>query len=132
MLGAWSGADRCAAVTLLSILASDAIALPLSPSFPTGELNYILDNSQTGILLATEKYASKAQQVLDNATENVPVLENIGKITAGGKNVDGVDFKGLSNPQGGMMLYTSGTTNRPVSGLLSDMRYEQQPLTEGR
>ena len=101
-------------MTLLSILASDAIALPLSPSFPVGELNYILDNSQTGIFLATEKYAAKAQQVLDNASENVPVLENIGKITAGGKNVEGVDFHALGNPRGGMMLYTSGTTNRPV------------------
>lgn len=94
-----------------------------------GELNYILDNSQTGILLATEKYAGKAQQVLDNATENVPVLENIGKITAGGKSVDSVSFKGLSNPRGGMMLYTSGTTNRPVGGCLLKFIQEKKVLT---
>ncbi|KAL1956082.1 hypothetical protein VTO42DRAFT_7677 [Malbranchea cinnamomea] len=105
-------------VTLLSVLASDAIALPLSPSFPVGELNYILDNSQAAILLATEKYASKAQQVLSNATDNAPVLQNIGNITEGGKFVDGVNFQVLRNPRGGMMLYTSGTTNRPKGVLI--------------
>jgi acyl-CoA synthetase (AMP-forming)/AMP-acid ligase II len=101
-------------VTLLSILALDGIAMPLSPSFPVGELDYILDNSQTGFLLATEKYTSKAQDVLDNAGDSPPVLVSFGKRISGGGSVGRVDFRALANPQGGMMLYTSGTTNRPV------------------
>jgi acyl-CoA synthetase (AMP-forming)/AMP-acid ligase II len=95
-------------------MALDGIAMPLSPSFPIGELNYILDNSQTGFLLATEKYANKAQEVLDNAGENPPVLVSFAKRVPGGGSVGRVNFRTLASPQGGMMLYTSGTTNRPV------------------
>lgn len=134
-------------VTLLAILASDAIALPLSTDFPAGELSYILDDSQTGMLLATEKHAKKAQELLlnrklllDSERQNPqgyvprsgkpawktpdvlpdkdrgdgPVLNIIEKITAGGAAAEDVGLQGIRDPQGGMMLYTSGTTDRPV------------------
>ncbi|KAF3480607.1 coenzyme a synthetase [Arthroderma uncinatum] len=100
-------------VTLLSILAADGIALPLSPSFPAAELRYILDNSQAEILLATEKYREKAEQVLDGELVKRPVLEYIPKLNDGAISPANVEFRDMENPQGGMMLYTSGTTNRP-------------------
>ncbi|GKU07710.1 unnamed protein product, partial [Fusarium langsethiae] len=40
-------------VTLLAILASNAIALPLAPSFPAPELGYILDNSVALVLISS-------------------------------------------------------------------------------
>ncbi|KAK2838280.1 hypothetical protein FQN49_006437 [Arthroderma sp. PD_2] len=100
-------------VTLLSILAADGIALPLSPSFPAAELRYILDNSQAEILLATEKYREKAEQVLDGELVKPPVLEYIPKLNDGAKSPINIDFRDIQHPQGGLMLYTSGTTNRP-------------------
>jgi acyl-CoA synthetase (AMP-forming)/AMP-acid ligase II len=99
---------------MLAIFASDAIALPLSPAFPTGELKYILDNSQAKMLLATEKYADKAMEVLREGLEHEPIFNVRNKLQ--GTSGDSVVLKDLEQPSmGGMMLYTSGTTNRPVN-----------------
>jgi acyl-CoA synthetase (AMP-forming)/AMP-acid ligase II len=101
------------AVTLLAIFASDAIALPLSPSFPTRELKYILDNSQAKVLLATEKYAGKAMDILHQGLEREPLFNIRNKLMEGAAR-ESVTLEELKKPAGGMMLYTSGTTNRPV------------------
>lgn len=98
---------------LLSILACNAIALPLSPAFPTGELKYIMDNSQAKVLLSTEKFAHKARDVMNSGLNREPKLDIVQKIKAGG-SVSRVEFEGLGDQAGGMMLYTSGTTSRPV------------------
>lgn len=102
-----------AIVTLLAIFASNAIALPLSPSFPTGELQYILDNSAAKVLLATERYAEKADQVLQAGLKREPLFDIRQKITAGTAR-QSFQLENPTQPSGGMMLYTSGTTNRPV------------------
>jgi acyl-CoA synthetase (AMP-forming)/AMP-acid ligase II len=100
-------------VTLLAIFASDAIALPLSPSFPVGELQYIMDNSQAKVLLATEKYADKASQILKAGLELDPLFDIRRKIEVGA-DVESVQLDSREQTSAGMMLYTSGTTNRPV------------------
>ncbi|KAJ5757226.1 uncharacterized protein N7511_007408 [Penicillium nucicola] len=104
-------------VTLLAILASDAIALPLSPSFPSAELKYILDNSQAKVLLATEKYADKAMEVLRQGLDREPIL-NVRKKLLEGAVRQRVTLEEAKKPSGGMMLYTSGTTNRPKGVLI--------------
>lgn len=102
-------------VTLLSILAHDAIALPLSPGFPVGELKYIMDNSGASVLLATERYGDKAREVLGAGLDNQIVLDVREKILHGGSVSEKVSLEEFGQGlKGGMMLYTSGTTNRPV------------------
>lgn len=102
---------------MLAIFASDAIALPLSPSFPTGELQYILDNSEAKMLLATEKYANKAEQVLKAGLQREPLFDIRRKLKEGAEH-ESVQLEDLKQPaSGGMMLYTSGTTNRPVGAI---------------
>ncbi|KAJ5262585.1 hypothetical protein N7524_007890 [Penicillium chrysogenum] len=104
-------------VTLLAIFASDAIALPLSPSFPTGELKYILDNSKAKMLLTTEKYADKGMELLREGLEREPLFAIRNKLTEGASSGESVALHDLKQPSsGGMMLYTSGTTNRPKHG----------------
>ncbi|KAJ6151704.1 hypothetical protein N7470_006832 [Penicillium chermesinum] len=105
-------------VTLLAIFASDAIALPLSPAFPVSELQYILDNSQAKLLLATEKYAEKATQIVNAGLKREPLLNIRRKIHAGA-NPEPVELEDMNqSSSGGMMLYTSGTTNRPKGVLI--------------
>ncbi|KAJ5531949.1 hypothetical protein N7494_008501 [Penicillium frequentans] len=106
-------------VTLLAIFASDAIALPLSPSFPVGELQYIMDNSQAKVLLATEKYADKASQVLKAGLELDPLFDVRRKIEVGAV-AESVQLDSREQTSSGMMLYTSGTTNRPKGVLIPE------------
>jgi acyl-CoA synthetase (AMP-forming)/AMP-acid ligase II len=113
---------------MLAIFASDAIALPLSPAFPTGELKYILDNSQAKMLLTTEKYADKAMAVLREGLEHEPIFNVRNKLQ--GTSSESVTLKDLERPSlGGMMLYTSGTTNRPV---INPPRKPRRDLTDNR
>ncbi|KAL4786566.1 hypothetical protein BJX76DRAFT_355109, partial [Aspergillus varians] len=105
-------------VTLLSILASDAIAVPLSTGFPVHELKYIMDNSQAGMLVATERYGDMAQKILKEGLDREPVLDVRGKIVTGATGVGAVELEKLDKENGGMMLYTSGTTNRPKGVLI--------------
>lgn len=110
------------AVTMLSIFASNAIALPLSPAFPTSELQYIMDNSSAKVLLATEKYAEKADQVVVLGLAREPVFDIRSKLTTGADPTESAKLElepesesdKLDPTISGMMLYTSGTTNRPV------------------
>ena len=103
-------------MTLLSILANNAIAVPLAPAFPPGELRYILDHSQALMLISSAKFSAKARETLREGLEQIPISVTTEKIVQGGQSdqipaledvADGVD-------KNGMMLYTSGTTNRPV------------------
>jgi malonyl-CoA/methylmalonyl-CoA synthetase len=101
-------------VTLLSILAAHSIALPLSPAFPTSELQYILDQSQASMLLSSAKFDGKAQDVTRSGMESRPKMVRVDK-KQGASNHVKISLEGPSEGEGGMMLYTSGTTNRPVS-----------------
>jgi len=100
-------------VTFLAILANQAIALPLSPAFPNPELEYILNDSEAKLVLASAKLESKAQDVLKGDITHTPVYSQIHRIVEG-KGSEDIRFEDMADDVGGMMLYTSGTTNRPV------------------
>jgi len=75
-----------------------------------------MDNSQAGMLTATERYGDMARKILEEGLDREPVLDVRRKIMAGATGVGAVELEGLDKENGGMMLYTSGTTNRPVCG----------------
>lgn len=104
-------------VTLLSILAAHAIAVPLSPTFPAHELRYIIDQSESLMLLSSEKFQSQADKVLAEEMETSPINYKQDKIMTG-KTDDHVTLEDPTSDKGGMMLYTSGTTSRPKGVLL--------------
>ncbi|KAI8938717.1 hypothetical protein NX059_004585 [Plenodomus lindquistii] len=104
-------------VTLLSILAAHAIAVPLSPTFPANELRYILDQSESLMLLSSDKFQAQADDVLKEGMETKPINYKQEKIMMG-KTDDYVTLEEPTSDKGGMMLYTSGTTNRPKGVLL--------------
>lgn len=104
-------------MTLLSILAAHAIAVPLSPAFPAHELRYILDQSESLMLLSSDKFQSQADDVLKEGMATTPINYKQEKIMMG-KTDDYVTLEQPTSDQGGLMLYTSGTTNRPKGVLL--------------
>ena len=101
-------------MTLLAILASDAIALPMAPSFPASELRYIINNSEAVALLASAKFKSKAEEVLKEGFDKPPALNVLEKRMKGLGSASKPILEPIKKQNGGMMLYTSGTTNRPV------------------
>jgi malonyl-CoA/methylmalonyl-CoA synthetase len=102
-------------VTFLSILAHNAIALPLSQAFPSSELRYIIENSEAALLLSTTKFRGKAEDVLKEHIQHKPQLEVLDKIDTGATSAENVKIEQETPPDdGGFMLYTSGTTSRPV------------------
>ena len=103
-------------MTLLSILANNASAVPLAPAFPPGELRYILDHSQALMLISSARFSDRAQETLRDGLEQVPISVTTEKIVQGGRSdeIPALEDVGNAAEKSGMMLYTSGTTNRPV------------------
>jgi acyl-CoA synthetase (AMP-forming)/AMP-acid ligase II len=100
-------------VTLLAILAAKSIAVPLSPAFPAPELQYILNHSEALMLLSSAKFSSKAEDVLRTELDVQPTYLQLNKFQGGGV-LEKVTLDKTGPGSAGMMLYTSGTTNRPV------------------
>lgn len=93
----------------------------MAPSFPAGELRYILDHSGALALLSSAKYAKQAHEVLKEGLENTPVFVQLEKLEKGSDETFDVELTGMTeSAAGGMMLFTSGTTARPKGVMLSD------------
>ncbi|CAI4218680.1 unnamed protein product [Parascedosporium putredinis] len=104
-------------VTLLAAFAARAIAIPLSPGFPAAELQYILDQSEASLLVSSAKFASKASEVLATELSVKPAFLQLEK-HQGGSAHEQVSLENEDAGNAAMMLYTSGTTNRPKGVLL--------------
>ncbi len=67
------------------------------------------------MLLSSAKFEGKAQELLKERLEKVPRHVKLEKKTDGNTKHRNVTVEGPDNGDGGMMLYTSGTTSRPVN-----------------
>ncbi|KAI6782369.1 Acyl-CoA synthetase family member-like protein [Emericellopsis cladophorae] len=105
-------------VTLLACLAARSIAVPLSPAFPAPELQYILNQSEASLLLSSAKFATKAEQVLETELLSKPTHVALPKHQGGGPDTGAITWDESGPGEAGLMLYTSGTTNRPKGVLL--------------
>ena len=66
------------------------------------------------MLLASDKFKDKARDVIKEGTENKPIVA-VEKIMEGSKSAERIILESPGPDSGGLMLYTSGTTSRPVS-----------------
>jgi malonyl-CoA/methylmalonyl-CoA synthetase len=125
-------------VTLLSIFANHGIAVPLCTTHPNHELRYIVDNSEALVLLSSDKFREKAEDVIKEDIRNKPIVA-VEKIKEGKKSSEHITLEPPKSEEGGMMLYTSGTTSRPkgvvlpqpvltaqVRSLMQAWRYEKE------
>lgn len=104
-------------MNLFSILASDAIAVPVLPGLPYPEVKYILENADAKMLLLPEIGGDKVRKMINRfIDEDDLIVDVIGGVPMRGhfEVSTQVDFPDVQDARGGLMLYTSGTTNRPV------------------
>lgn len=100
-------------------MGSNAIAVPLAPSFPASELRYQLNHSEALALLHSEKFEKVASEVLREGMETQTVRVGMAKIAEHeALPEEQVILSSSAAEKGGMMLYTSGTTARPKGVLL--------------
>ena len=101
-------------VQFLAIIASQAVALPLAPAFPKEELQYILKNSEARMILSTRGFEKKIDDLPNLSPPQRPLIAVIDRNLLDSADGDDVSFQRTDLGRGGLMLYTSGTTNRPV------------------
>jgi malonyl-CoA/methylmalonyl-CoA synthetase len=65
------------------------------------------------MLLSSQKFKDKAEDVIAEGITHKPIIA-VEKIMEGNKSAESINFEDIGVDQGGLMLYTSGTTNRPV------------------
>ncbi|KAH7156492.1 hypothetical protein EDB81DRAFT_392780 [Dactylonectria macrodidyma] len=112
-------------VTLLAVIAARSIAVPLSPAFPAPELQYILNQSEASLLVSSAKFATKAKEVLATELTSKPAHLELAKHKGGGSH-ESVALGDSDPGEASMMLYTSGTTNRPKGVLLPQSVFTAQ------
>lgn len=66
------------------------------------------------MLLSSAKFQSKADEVLKEGLDQKPISSKVEKKLEGSQSRESVQLEAQRNTQSGMMLYTSGTTSRPV------------------
>ncbi|KAL5373976.1 hypothetical protein DPSP01_012280 [Paraphaeosphaeria sporulosa] len=80
------------------------------------------------MLLSSDKFQDKADEVLQEGMQTSPINYKQDKIMMG-KTDDYVTLEEPASDKGGMMLYTSGTTNRPKGVLLAQDILTAQSLS---
>lgn len=65
------------------------------------------------MLLSSEKFREKSRDVTKEGLEHQPIVA-VEKITEGKKSSENITLEDVKSDESGMMLYTSGTTSRPV------------------
>ncbi|NXL91316.1 ACSF3 synthetase, partial [Alectura lathami] len=99
---------------------SGGIAVPLYRKHPARELEYVIQDSQSALVIAAEEYVGKISPSAEKLGVPVLPLGARGGGPAGGAAVEDVPLASCASwkDRGAMIIYTSGTTGRP-KGVLS-------------
>ncbi|XP_009946134.1 PREDICTED: acyl-CoA synthetase family member 3, mitochondrial-like, partial [Leptosomus discolor] len=100
---------------------SGGIAVPLYKKHPVPELEYVIQDSQSALVVAAEGYVGKIAPSAEKL--GVPLLPLLGSRSDGSTSCAAVEEGPLATcsswkGRGAMIIYTSGTTGRP-KGVLS-------------
>ncbi|MCU0286097.1 MAG: amino acid adenylation domain-containing protein, partial [Acidobacteria bacterium] len=101
------GVDMIAAI--LGVLKSGSVYVPLSPDYPTNRVSYILEDSESRLLLTDSRCEEKAGKIAQE--RGIPFL-NIDKIE---KNEAGPSetIRKIAGEKQAYIMYTSGSTGKP-------------------
>ena len=100
--------------TLWSIWQAGGIAVPLCITHPLPSLEYVLEDTEAKFLVLSKEYLNVLQPYIDRSNINVIVIEELDRNIA--LNSNQLSTKQLPNidlTRKALILYTSGTTNKP-------------------
>jgi amino acid adenylation domain-containing protein len=107
-VGVMAGRSASQIIGLLAVLKAGGCYLPLDPDYPQERLKFIIEDSETNIILAHSKYAT----VLSDGTFKVITID-----TCDGGNSDKTDPI-IQPADHAYMIYTSGSTGKPKGVIL--------------
>ncbi|WP_428229100.1 amino acid adenylation domain-containing protein [Flavobacterium sp.] len=90
---------------LVGILKSGRSYIPLDPAFPKGRLSYIVDNSQSKVVISEKEYELEG-------VENVAIV-SLENVLAGINAFEGKKSTVISPKNTAYIIYTSGSTGNP-------------------
>ncbi|KAI9706674.1 MAG: hypothetical protein M1836_003684 [Candelina mexicana] len=79
---------------------------------------FLAENGEALMLLSTEKFHDKSQEVVKGEIHKKLIVSTIEKRLVSDTSSKNVELEALGDDNGGLMLYTSGTTSRPKGVLL--------------
>ncbi|NXJ09948.1 ACSF3 synthetase, partial [Odontophorus gujanensis] len=99
---------------------SGGIAVPLYKKHPVQQLEYVVEDSQSALIIAAEEYVGKISPSAEKLGIPVLPLRSHSSGPAGDTTVEDVPLASRASwkDRGAMIIYTSGTTGRP-KGVLS-------------
>ncbi|XP_065601380.1 malonate--CoA ligase ACSF3, mitochondrial isoform X1 [Cyrtonyx montezumae] len=99
---------------------SGGIAVPLYKKHPVQQLEYVVEDSQSALIIAAEEYVGKISPSAEKLGIPVLPLRSPSSGSAGETTVEDVPLACSASwkDRGAMIIYTSGTTGRP-KGVLS-------------
>ena len=95
--------------TLWAIWQAGGIAVPLCITHPLPSLEYVLEDTATSVLIISKEYLQVLQPYIDRTNIKVFIIDEQKNTT----NSNEIAFPTTSLSRKALILYTSGTTNKP-------------------
>ena len=108
-----------------------AIHVPVNFRYRTGEVRYVLAQSEASVLLHADRFAGTVEEVrgaLPALRHAISLDRDAPDLMARASDTEPEPDPALSEPDPHVMLYTSGTTGDPKGALLSHRTYVLQAM----
>ena len=107
---------------LWAIWRAGGIAVPLSPLHPQPELEYFIENSQTNYIISTKKFKNLLLPICNKKNLFLHIIDDESIKTSNSKS----SLPNIKLETPAIILYTSGTTNKPKGVILSHANITSQ------